>query len=513
MSLAVRLVTINVFMFSLFAFQNRHFVMPQSILRQVNAHVLRFLMPVPWAKLGIFAHLRPIYGIRTCLQDLRFMNIALVLASYHSRPEVIRTALASLQTMQIAYIAGNRVRRRGTRNDMRHPALNFIGAYEFFRIMSARFPESIMAEVQWQKRVSPSARISMARPLYRVMLARDVAGWRVYLRDRLGARGWDGDLHAEQLLLLPRSIPQGHRWQMLRLHLNGIYTASRVGVAGVTDPAASCLLCQSGTDSPSHLAACPVSIEAWRRVSTQQQDLRTAFSMATLFFQNPGNGEERSLTIAFFCAIMGVRRSLQHLADAAAPSDIPSLIVKLVECPWVSCSLPTLDRQERRDARVRPPERSHGSILYRSDGVQQQSHTFSTLSSGWGAARWSADGTLTETVRGMLPIGTTENAARYHGLNACFARALERRDVDRDVVFELDSKLIVRQVMPFGVSKYACRSPHLQPLYIVCADVGKELDNAGVRWAIRHIYSEYNQVTDSLAREAAVLGSRDWRPY
>ena len=193
------------------------------------------------------------------------------------------------------------------------------------------------------------------------------------------------------------------------------------------------------------------------------------------------------------------------------PSNIPSLILKVLDCPWVSSSLPSLTGKERREARVRPPLPADDAVVYRSSGCLLESHDGTTSKAGWGAARWSADSVLAERAAGSLPQGSTSNIAKYAGLRAVFQKAVQRRDLDKHVVFELDSLLLVRQVQPYGTGRYACRSPCLQPLFLQCIQCGRELDEAEVHWQIRHVYSEYNLVANGLARRAVAAGDSAWR--
>ncbi len=79
------------------------------------------------------------------------------------------------------------------------------------------------------------------------------------------------------------------------------------------------------------------------------------------------------------------------------------------------------------------------------------------------------------------------------------------------VIFEMDSKLLVNQVRPYGKGKFACRSPTLQPLFLTCVDLGRQWMDSGITWEIRHIFSEYNQVADSLARQGAITGDASWQ--
>ena len=78
------------------------------------------------------------------------------------------------------------------------------------------------------------------------------------------------------------------------------------------------------------------------------------------------------------------------------------------------------------------------------------------------------------------------------------------------VVLKTMSQLLSRQVKPFGTGKYACRNSVLLPLYTRCIDVGRQLEDAHVRWEIRHIYSEYNDKAKAVSRQALPWGNQDW---
>ncbi len=85
------------------------------------------------------------------------------------------------------------------------------------------------------------------------------------------------------------------------------------------------------------------------------------------------------------------------------------------------------------------------------------------------------------------------------------SKAWQRRSQERRVIFELDSEIVVRQVRPFGAGKYACRSDALEPLFLRCAQLGRDLEDAGVHWDIRHIYTEYNATYGQSACKARSL--------
>ncbi len=132
-------------------------------------------------------------------------------------------------------------------------------------------------------------------------------------------------------------------------------------------------------------------------------------------------------------------------------------------------------------------------------------------SAGCGVARWTSSGALAATYRGAVGECPTENVAKYNGLIVALRQALEKRRVDSRVVFEMDCRQIVNQVNPYGLNKLACRNPVLQPLFLTCTALGSQLSESGVTWEIRHIYSEYNQVADALARQGAVSGEASWQ--
>ena len=91
--------------------------------------------------------------------------------------------------------------------------------------------------------------------------------------------------------------------------------------------------------------------------------------------------------------------------------------------------------------------------------------------------------------------------AEYEGLLASMRRAARKRD--KEVIFEVDSMLLARQIGHV----WACRSPSLTPYYEKCLQLGDTLDARGITWSIRHIYREYNQAADSLSNEAIDVGS------
>ena len=105
---------------------------------------------------------------------------------------------------------------------------------------------------------------------------------------------------------LPRSVPQGHRWHLLKLHLNGHYSSSRVHIAGVTQDAGQCCFCKQGPDSVSHIMACPCAGRALEGLAANLPVVPT-IALQDLFFQHTANGTVRSYIVAAFAAIWAIR--------------------------------------------------------------------------------------------------------------------------------------------------------------------------------------------------------------
>lgn len=82
LSFAMRIAVVNTFFVSLFSFVNRLFFMPEAILQSIETRILSFLSRVPFARLGIFAHLKRLYGINAETRDFCISNIAAVFSTY-----------------------------------------------------------------------------------------------------------------------------------------------------------------------------------------------------------------------------------------------------------------------------------------------------------------------------------------------------------------------------------------------------------------------------------------------
>ena len=104
-----------------------------------------------------------------------------------------------------------------------------------------------------------------------------------------------------------------------------------------------------------------------------------------------------------------------------------------------------------------------------------------------GAAYWPpgslGKGPPAQKAREYLGIGVSNNVAEYRGLHEGMRRA-SRRPQDKEVVFEVDSMLLAKQMRHV----WACRHDSISPIYEECCELGDKLTEMGVRWTIRHIY-------------------------
>ena len=85
LSLAMRVLVVNIFMFTLFSYPNRQFFMPRVLLQEIERKVLRFLTPITWTKLGMFSAVGALCGTQLFLQDLRLSNLLCCMAWCHIR--------------------------------------------------------------------------------------------------------------------------------------------------------------------------------------------------------------------------------------------------------------------------------------------------------------------------------------------------------------------------------------------------------------------------------------------
>ena len=493
MSLCSRVIVANVFLLSMFAFPCRHFYMPQDVITRVEGALLRFFARIPFARLGFFAHLTSLYGIRVQLRDLRLSNVAMLLSSYKSNASAMETVREHLQ---LGADVSNTL----------HPAGSWYQARAFFCRTTASTPEAVLAHKAGD-RPDPDD-----PPLYRwwydALLDAEAPAWRAYLGRRLLAHGWDSERCIAGVRTLPRSVPQGHRWELMRFHLNGLCTQARLVSAHRLPIAGPCHLCGGHVDSAAHLLDCTITRQAEARLRAAARMPAAQWSVSDMFFQADRDGAEKAFGVALFAAVWFVRDRAWRYTGHVAPDAFIETVVRALQCPWVTCHLPTRTRADRRAARLRPPRDSEHAVLYRNDGARPKSSRAGPAAS-WAAAFWevgvSRTGPPGGSNNGALDAEHTSNMAEYVGLQRSMERALRMAHIDKRVVFELDSQIIARQVVIFSRWKAACRSHNLRPHFRTCVALGHALTERGVHWTMYHIYREYNVVADALANDALMF--------
>ncbi len=218
LGMVARILVANVFLNSLFSYANRLFFMPGRLLRDVENRILGFISPLTLTKLGFFTAIKHLYGISCELVDLRAANVAAIFANYERHRDMQRDLQASL----------SRWRRRCTR--LVHPGVSWGSAFGYYLKAVQRTHLDTLHDARRAR--GATSNINEIRVLYRAMHAADMPRWKDYLVNRVRAKGWDAHALLRGLRCLPRSMPQGHRWFLVKLHLNAPLTSARAAAAG-----------------------------------------------------------------------------------------------------------------------------------------------------------------------------------------------------------------------------------------------------------------------------------------
>ena len=102
--------------------------MPQDVLQSIENRILLLLSRVSFARLGIFAHPRYLYGMNTEIRDIRPANIAALLSTYIHNPRNIQYLHLSLTRIQRTQHA-RRIGRPA--KNLEHPACSWLNARAF----------------------------------------------------------------------------------------------------------------------------------------------------------------------------------------------------------------------------------------------------------------------------------------------------------------------------------------------------------------------------------------------
>ena len=401
-----------------------------------------------------------------------------------------------------------RARQRGrTAQQLDHPVRSWQCALAFFMHTVKQSPLEIY------ERVLPSAHRravldlklpSIQSTLYSALLARELPAWQAYLGCRASKRGWDPQKFEAGLASFPKSLTksqrltQGQLWHLFRLHTNGHLTSARLYKARQVTQVQPCPLCGIGDDTARHYFVCPMVVTAFATFEgALPAHVTNLGGQADLFFQGQGGPAHVHLTVAVFTAAWACRGAV--LRSTKPPQGVVECIARGVDHPWLLSGL-SLPKKDRRAARLRPPpdEPSHAGH-FKWDGGFDKGPS-GALVAAWGAAWWDVDASNADppdaTASGVLADPATSNMAEFTGLRACLRRAL--RHPRPRLVFEGDSMLVVMMM----TGKWGCHREHLRILLDECRELAERLSSLGSDCVIRHIFREYNTVTDGLAGQA-----------
>jgi len=499
-STVMRIGVINVFLYSLFSFVNRFFYMPVRLLKIVENQILRFLTPIPFSAVGIFSHLKSIYGIHYALRDLRISNIAALLSTYIGDSANQRWLCRSLGRIR----EDERSLRRY--QPLEHPAQSWLVSNAFFLRVVGTDP----GDLYEQSLPSPRRRAlldlklpSKQKVLYAALVEAEEQVWLRYLKHRVEKRGWDGVMFSQGLSSIPPDLTQGQRWHLLKLHLNGHLTYSHLHTAiplkvPVVEP---CPLCGSTPDRIEHYFSCPVVLEAQNTTAAAvPNQVSQPWQLGDVFFQGNPQPLHLHFLLAVFASAWFVRGGCIR-GPRPTQDRLVCMVVRGIQFPWLHSGL-TLSRKERRKEKIKPPLLHPQHVArYRWDGAFGANED-GQMVGGWGAAFWDndamPDGETPDSpdavASGVCPDPSTNNIAEFFSLRACLQRAV--KDPRSRLVFEGDSMLVVNLME--GV--WACHRGHLRGLFQNCRDLSDLLEDLGCEVIIRHIYREFNTVADALSK-------------
>ena len=197
--------------------------------------------------------------------------------------------------------------------------------------------------------------------------------WERYLARRVSNNGWDGETLLQELRHLPRSMPQGHRWFLLKIHLKAPMTLARIAKARADVEAEPCHLCGGQTDAVEHVTTCELVCGAYDIVSRPARLPANPGGMRTLMLQERMDGGTLAGIVAFYAAIWTTRRTCRKLGRTISVGELADIVRDCMKCPWLVHCMNTTTQKERRTARLKPPPAPEGTCaVYRSDGASRQ---------------------------------------------------------------------------------------------------------------------------------------------
>ena len=333
----MRVLVVNIFMFTLFSYPNRHFFMPRVLLQEIERKVLRFPTPITWTKLGMFSAVGTLYGRQLFLQDLRLSNVASVLSTHEAGIDIRRGTISAL----------GRWRRRHT--FLPNPAISWKVAFDFFRHTVGTTDSDVLSEAGHRR----PRRLFLF--LYQRLAGAELHRWETYLERRVQAKGWDGPALRRTPRHLPRSVPQPHRWFLLKVHLNAPIASARLVTARVVDEPVQCCFCSRSSDSLDHLPRCFTVLDVYNSIRDADNLPPTFDGRHSLMLQERWEGSVLASIVAVFFAIWNVRSMHRRGVHFLSFIEMRDVVLVSLQCPWLVRCCPTQSHKQRRQDQIFPP--------------------------------------------------------------------------------------------------------------------------------------------------------------
>jgi len=443
MSLAMRIFVSNVYLLPLFSYVARILVLPADVVRNIENHILRFVTPITFCKLEVFCHLRSFMRCKTQLRDVHLDNIAAILATT-ARLQIAGTfAQRSFDSWRVLADSGDpRAFDISGLRPMSHAAC----AYYIFRSYTGQTIDAIDNDFDLSTACirPPKLQNRIYARLLKSQWLKVLSG----LRSRWVARGLDSDRIIDNLQRLPSCVTTAHRFLLLRLLLNGVFTSNRLRFVIIQD-ATACPFCNTeGADTITHWAQCDFIHALARSIYPVEVDVLV--SSECIFLQGVFNGSDLQRSCAFWFGISRMRnlivRGFRHHTFADAVRHLRSLL----DDPWLTGNPSQESRVQRRASRLRRPADRVGFAIYYSDGAARANGEEDRISS-FGVLLRLNDAIVARFAGHLGSV--SNNVAEYEGVVHALSHA--SRHARSHMVFRVDSLLVARQLQ----GTWACHSP------------------------------------------------------
>ena len=236
----------------------------------------------------------------------------------------IHEALPDLKDGTAATLSRRRLRHLFLAN----PAISWKVAFDFYRHTTGMTHSSALCAAS-----ARSGRpVRAFRVLRRKLADAEAPRWEEYVKNRVRAKGWDGDLLMHGLRKLPRSVPQAQRWFLLKAHLNAPLSSGRLATAQVHVEETACPFCKVQTDTFAHACSCPAVMAAYDNVSEAARLPHLVDARWALMLQSDWDGASVAGVLAFFAAVWNVRAVCRRGVALSHGEALTELVLMCLNC-------------------------------------------------------------------------------------------------------------------------------------------------------------------------------------